>query len=148
MTTETLYLAVQAVTQWLDVRNGCGPAELAGRILKVAEETGEVAAAWIGATGQNPRKGTTHRTADVGAELADVAFTALVAIRSLGLDPAEVMAACAAKVLDRVDRGCDLCGATGPDTYPCPGADDSVIWVCVDMAGCDDRCASNARRAA
>jgi len=58
------------------------------RILKVSEEAGEVARAWIGATGQNPRKGFTHTSGDVVNELADVVLAALVAIHSLGDDPA------------------------------------------------------------
>jgi hypothetical protein len=146
-TTEDLYLAVRAAVRWLDAANGRGSAAMAGRILKVAEESGEAAAAWIGVTGQNPRKGATHSFTEVANELADVVFAALVAIRSLGHDPAVTMAACTAKVLARLDRSCDLCGAAS-DTYPCPSADDSVIWVCVDMAACDDRCDANARRAA
>jgi hypothetical protein len=38
----------------------------------------------------------------VAAELADVAFTALVAITSLGHDPAATLAACAGKVTARI----------------------------------------------
>jgi NTP pyrophosphatase (non-canonical NTP hydrolase) len=98
-----LYTAVRDAANWLDEHNGAGRAELAARILKLTEEAGEVAAAWIGATGQNPRKGFTHTYADVAAELGDVAFTALVAIESLGHDPATVLAACAAKVAARVE---------------------------------------------
>jgi hypothetical protein len=44
--------------------------------------------------GQNPRKGVTHTREDVAAELADVAFTALVAIESLGLDARTVLDEC------------------------------------------------------
>lgn len=57
-----------------------------GRIAKVAEECGEVIAAFIGATGQNPRKGYTHNDADVLAELADVVLTAACAIQSITKD--------------------------------------------------------------
>jgi NTP pyrophosphatase (non-canonical NTP hydrolase) len=53
------------------------------------EEAGEAAAAWIGAIGRNPRKGTTHSRRDVAEELGDVAFTALVAAASLRHDPRE-----------------------------------------------------------
>jgi hypothetical protein len=38
----------------------------------------------------------------VAAELGDVTFSALVAIESLGHDPAAVMAACATKVACRI----------------------------------------------
>src|SRR3954471_20959402 len=98
-----LYAAVGKAANWLDEHNGAGRDELAARILKVTEEAGEVAAAWIGATGQNPRKGITHTYADVAAELGDVAFAALVAIDSLGHDPAVVLRRCAAKVTGRVE---------------------------------------------
>ncbi|HCT79952.1 MAG TPA: hypothetical protein DGG94_06455 [Micromonosporaceae bacterium] len=73
------------------------------RILKVTEEAGEVAQAWIGVVGQNPRKGVTHTEREVADELADVAFTALVAIQSLGFDVDEVLATCVAKVLRRLE---------------------------------------------
>ena len=44
---------------WLDAANGRSPHETAARIMKIAEETGEAAAAYIGMTGANPRKGVT-----------------------------------------------------------------------------------------
>ena len=94
--------AVRAAVEWLDDANGRDPANLTFRILKVVEEAGEAASAWIGATGNNPRKGVTHTPADVAAELADVAFTALVAIESLGLDHQAELSACAAKVSARL----------------------------------------------
>lgn len=50
-----------------------------GRLSKVAEEGGEVIRAYIGVTGQNPRKGVTHTMDDVRAELLDTAITALAA---------------------------------------------------------------------
>ncbi|MEU8818378.1 hypothetical protein [Actinoplanes sp. NPDC048796] len=78
------------------------PLELTCRILKVTEEAGEAAAAWIGMLGQNPRKGVTHTRDDVAAELADVAFTALVAIASLDLDPHRALADCAGKLRSRL----------------------------------------------
>ncbi|MBO4208349.1 hypothetical protein [Micromonospora echinofusca] len=99
---DTIWASVGAARTWLDAANGTDPAELTCRILKVTEEAGEAAAAWIGVLGQNPRKGVTHRRADVAAELADVAFTALVAIASLGLDPREHLDAVAGKVAARL----------------------------------------------
>jgi hypothetical protein len=54
-----------------------------GRIAKVSEEQGEVIAAFIGATGQNPRKGITHSRSDVIKELLDVAVTALAAVEHM-----------------------------------------------------------------
>ncbi|AVZ72693.1 hypothetical protein SLUN_11315 [Streptomyces lunaelactis] len=63
------------------------------RMLKLSEEVGEVARAIIGATGQNPRKGTTHSWQDVESELCDVIITAMVALRTLTPDASEVFAA-------------------------------------------------------
>lgn len=54
------------------------------KILKVQEEAGEVAEAYIGALGVNPRKGNTHTMGDVAGELIDVALTALVAYCAIG----------------------------------------------------------------
>lgn len=54
-----------------------------GRLAKVSEECGEVIQAYIGATGQNPRKGRTHTIDDVVKELLDVAVTALAAVEHL-----------------------------------------------------------------
>ncbi|MGK5740524.1 MazG-like family protein [Micromonospora sp. URMC 103] len=98
----TVWAAARAARAWLDAANGTGDAELTCRLLKLTEEAGEVAGAWIGLLGQNPRKGVTHTREDVAAELADVAFTALVAIESLGLDARAVLDRCAAKVQDRL----------------------------------------------
>ena len=99
---EATWDAVRALRDWLDKANGADPPELTCRILKVTEEAGEAAAAWIGVLGQNPRKGVTHTREDVAAELADVALTALVAIESLGLDSRVVVNGRAAKVVDRL----------------------------------------------
>ncbi|MFD5327612.1 MazG-like family protein [Streptomyces sp. NPDC127092] len=66
--------------------------EILLRVLKLSEEVGEAAQAVIGATGQNPRKGTSHTWQDVEAELCDVVITAMVALRTLTPDAAEVFA--------------------------------------------------------
>ncbi|MCG5457034.1 MazG-like family protein [Micromonospora sp. PSH03] len=99
---ESIWAAARASRGWLDEANGTGQTELTCRILKLTEEAGEASAAWIGLLGQNPRKGVTHTREDVAAELADVAFTALVAIESLGLDAQTALDACAAKVRSRL----------------------------------------------
>lgn len=49
------------------------------QLLKLTEECGEVAEAFIGAHAHNPRKGYTHSHDEVREELLDVAITALVA---------------------------------------------------------------------
>lgn len=57
------------------------------RIMKLAEETGEVSQAIIGTLGQNPRKGVTNSRDDIANELCDVALTALVALGDYRPDP-------------------------------------------------------------
>jgi NTP pyrophosphatase (non-canonical NTP hydrolase) len=95
--------AVKTSVRWLDSHHGNDRQQQTLRILKVTEEAGEVAQAWIGYIGQNPRKGITHTDREVADELADVALTALVAIESLGFDAHEVLTTCATKVLKRLD---------------------------------------------
>ncbi|MEW2546718.1 MazG-like family protein [Streptomyces sp. NPDC047002] len=87
------WAAVERLYGWLE-EHAALPAEQERllRLLKLTEETGEVAAAVIGATGQNPRKGVTHSWADVEAELCDVIVTAMVALRTLTPDAARVFA--------------------------------------------------------
>jgi NTP pyrophosphatase (non-canonical NTP hydrolase) len=97
----TIWDTIDRARQWLDDTNGTDRAELTMRILKIAEEYGEVSTAWAGVSGQNPRKGVTSTVQDVAAELGDVAFTAMVAAASLGFDPRTVLAEVAAKVNSR-----------------------------------------------
>ncbi|MEU0393776.1 MazG-like family protein [Streptomyces sp. NPDC006208] len=86
---------------WLEQANHLPPEQaVLLRMLKLTEETGEVAQAVIGATGQNPRKGTTHNWQDVQAELCDVIVTAMVALRTLTPAAEEVFTA----HLDRVAK--------------------------------------------
>ena len=68
---------------WLDAANPRTDHEVAMRVLKVSEEIGEAAAAYIGMTGQNPRKGITHTREDLAGELCDVVMSALVALATL-----------------------------------------------------------------
>lgn len=77
--------ALVGLSRWIDAGNDHRDPEAItwGRLAKLAEESGEVIAAFIGATGQNPRKGITHTVADVGDELLDVAITALAAYEHL-----------------------------------------------------------------
>jgi phosphoribosyl-ATP pyrophosphohydrolase len=60
------------------------------RITKIAEELGETVQAFIGYTGQNPRKGVTNGREEVLNELADVVFTATLALQHFVKDPQEV----------------------------------------------------------
>lgn len=74
-----------ALSRWIDAPNAHRDPEAQAwsRIAKVAEEHGEAVAAYIGAIGQNPRKGVTHTVDDVVDELLDVALTALAAVEHL-----------------------------------------------------------------
>ncbi|WP_405018892.1 MazG-like family protein [Kitasatospora sp. NBC_00070] len=89
----TTWDTLDRLVAWLDRESRLPPGdERLLRILKVSEETGEVAQAVLGATGQNPRKGTTHTWTDVQHELCDVALAALVALRTLTPDARTVFA--------------------------------------------------------
>jgi len=79
-----------------------GGVDLSTQLIKLQEETGEAAASYIGLLGANPRKGVTHTARDVADELADVAITALIAIKFAGFDPDSVMAAQAIKTKQRL----------------------------------------------
>ncbi|AWT47557.1 hypothetical protein HXP45_28425 [Streptomyces actuosus] len=104
---------VDALWASLEARQPVGGREgLLLAVLKLSEEVGETAQAVIGATGQNPRKGTTHSWDDVQAELCDVVFTALIALRTLTPDAREVFA----RHLDRVARR--TLGPTAPPPPP------------------------------
>lgn len=78
---------ITALNDWIDrsPENAKRDPEAAtwGRVAKVCEEAGEAIAALIGATGQNPRKGTNGTMEDVRKELLDVALTALCAVEHL-----------------------------------------------------------------
>jgi len=89
---------VADLVAWLDSINGRSQEEITLRILKITEEAGEVAQAWIGVTGQNPRKGVTHTVADVQGELIDVMVTAAVALASVTDDPAAALDAKLAQI--------------------------------------------------
>lgn len=79
---------IHLLVKWLDNANDRhSDHEVSMRLLKVTEEAGEVAQAYIGYVGQNPRKGITHRADDVASELCDVIVTAMVALRSFSDSP-------------------------------------------------------------
>lgn len=79
------HVALVELSEWIDAGNSHRDPEAItwGRISKIMEEAGEAVAAYIGATGQNPRKGVTHTTDDVIEELLDVALTALGAVEHM-----------------------------------------------------------------
>ncbi|WP_435597101.1 MazG-like family protein [Streptomyces anulatus] len=101
MTTPDYWPTIDGIVAWLDEQNGRSQQEITLRLLKLTEEAGEVAQAWIGATGQNPRKGITHTAADVADELCDVIVTASVALASLVDDPGAHLDAKVARIAAR-----------------------------------------------
>ncbi|UBI41329.1 MazG-like family protein [Streptomyces mobaraensis] len=86
----------------MDAANGTGAHETALRLLKLGEEVGEVVQAYLGMTGQNPRKGVTHDRSDVAAELCDVIITAATALHLFADDPAGALEEHARRVGRRV----------------------------------------------
>lgn len=76
-----IFVNVATLTKWLDDSNPPGLHEDSMRVLKLVEEAGEAAAAYIGMVGQNPRKGVTHNLVNLLEELADVAITAMCAMQ-------------------------------------------------------------------
>lgn len=95
------WATIRGLVKWLDSKNGRSDHELAMRTLKVTEEAGEVAAAYLGVHGQNPRKGHSHGWADVMDELVDVIVTASVALATITDRPQEVLDAKLAKIAAR-----------------------------------------------
>jgi NTP pyrophosphatase (non-canonical NTP hydrolase) len=78
--------AVERIDNWLDAYAGSRYqdeplAQDWARLAKVIEELGEAISAFIGYTGQNPRKGVTHDKNDVLEELADVVFTGVFCLQ-------------------------------------------------------------------
>ena len=99
-----LFADIAAITRWLDTANPTGPHEDCMRVLKLVEEAGEAAAAYIGTVGQNPRKGVTHTREDLLAELADVAITALSAMQHFTQNTAVTRGMLAAKIQAIITR--------------------------------------------
>lgn len=118
-----LFGDIGAITRWLDRSNATMPPDLdeSMRIMKIGEEFGEAVAAYIGYTGQNPRKGRTHTRSDVLAELADVAVTALCAMQRFTQDEALTRAVLASKIATIMDRS--QIRNTGPQPVLIPASD-------------------------
>lgn len=105
------WTTIHRLVDWLDRQNGRSPHETTMRLLKLVEEAGEVAQAYIGTIGQNPRKGVTHTAADVADELCDVIITAAVALATIAPDsPDGILAAKLTRVAER-----SLTTETGPE---------------------------------
>ncbi|MEU8867113.1 MazG-like family protein [Streptomyces umbrinus] len=86
-----LWPTAARISAVLDIANGTGEHETAMRLLKVVEEAGEASAAYIGLTGQNPRKGITQTPRDVADELCDVIIAAAVALHAFSAAPPAVL---------------------------------------------------------
>src|SRR5690606_15699829 len=125
--------SLTALSEWIDAGNTHRDPESVtwGRIAKLTEESGEVIAAYIGATGQNPRKGVTHTVEDVIAELLDVAVTALGAVEHLTehrgdalarLDEKIVAVGKRAGVVTTPARPVRLCSTCGDESAYCDGS--------------------------
>ncbi|MFF8413981.1 MazG-like family protein [Streptomyces omiyaensis] len=113
--TDDTWTTIARLHAWLTAHQDLPPEEeILFRVLKLSEEVGEAAQAVIGATGQNPRKGTSHGWDDVRAELCDVVITAMVALRTLTPDAAAVFDAHLRRVADRSLPP----EAVGPTTTP------------------------------
>ena len=75
------------LTEWL------GEVPIEAQLLKMAEEVGEAAEAYLGMTGLNRRKGVSHTREDLVGEVSDVIITASVAIVRLTGSPSGARAA-------------------------------------------------------
>lgn len=91
-------LDVSELAAWLDDSG----VTMQQQIIKVGEEAGEVAKAYLGYIG-TPRKGVCATRRDVLDELADVAITAMVTIKLMGYLPEVTVAQRIAEVRDRID---------------------------------------------
>lgn len=129
------------LTEWLDDAHPRDTHETACRVMKLAEETGEAVNAYLGMTGQNPRKGTCATLDDLNGELGDVIIAALVALITVNRTTLDAYAALESHVSDRFAKlaahvtggpveewACECCGdlwfGTEPDHGLCPGCED------------------------
>lgn len=118
----------RALSLWVDdspMNEGRSPEEMIWqRCAKVAEESGEVVAALIGATGSNPRKGLTHTRDDVEKELLDVVACALGAVEHLrGNDGSS-----SRRLADHLAYLCERVGLTVPVTEAAVAEARKAAW--------------------
>lgn len=99
-----VFTDVQAVSAWIREQNAGTWTDPSVHLIHLQEEVGEVASAYIGMTGQNPRKGVTHSLDDLISELADVAITALCTITVISGHPLEPAYAISAKLQRIMER--------------------------------------------
>ncbi|NJQ04037.1 MazG-like family protein [Streptomyces lonarensis] len=96
------WTTIDRLVEWLDSHDSNSP-EVTRllRVLKLQEETGEVAEAVHGAMGSNPRKGASHTWTDVEKELCDVILTGMVALATVNPDAGKVFTHHLQSVADR-----------------------------------------------
>jgi hypothetical protein len=132
----SLWRHVATLVAWLDAANPRTDHEIACRVMKLAEETGEAVAAYIGMTGQNPRKGTCATRDDLASELCDVIVTAMVALATLTGSAADAetnlqthLNARFARLLTRIATTTPVmhCGCGYADCSACAG----YGWACL-----------------
>jgi hypothetical protein len=113
-----LFGDIARINHWIESANGPSQHEDSMRVLKIGEEIGEAfetlapvnvaygraVAAYIGMTGQNPRKGVTHTSLDLLRELADVAVTALCAMEHFTGSPEITRGLLASKITEIIVR--------------------------------------------
>jgi NTP pyrophosphatase (non-canonical NTP hydrolase) len=83
--------AIETIDNWLDnntseLYKNQPLAQDMARVAKAGEEAGEAFEAFLGATGQNPRKGFSKDIEDVFDELADVAMAGILGIQHFTKD--------------------------------------------------------------
>lgn len=99
----TLWTLTGRIAAKLNERDGTGADQTATRLLKVTEEAGEAASAYIGMTGQNPHKGITHAPVDVADELCDLIIAAAVALHDFTSTPPVLLEAKLAAAAHRLE---------------------------------------------
>lgn len=109
---------IAAFSRWLETtpsyRNLDPEALVWRRIGKITEENGEVTEAWLGAIGENPRKGVVGCVDDVVRELLDVALCALGAVEHFtGFDGSAM-----SMLSDHADYVCERAGVPLSEARP------------------------------
>lgn len=98
------------LAEWL------GDVPVEAQLLKLSEEVGEVAEAYLGMSGFNRRKGLSHTRDDLAGELADVIITAALALVRVTGGPDAARAAFGAHLAGVLARsGIDM---APPDSPP------------------------------
>lgn len=95
---------IDMINRLEDHYNRYGNGGLENQLIKIQEELGEASAAYIGWSGSNPRKGTTHNRHDIALELADVMVTAALGIVYTGHAVNTVLAQQMKKSIARLDE--------------------------------------------